>query len=110
MVLKTLMSQDYVGQALPITGPEALSFAEVTERIGAAIGRPLEFHPISDDEARQRYARISRSAEEAEAHVSLWRAIREGRLATLNDNVERILGRKPIGLGRWLTDNVAAFQ
>ena len=110
VVLKALMSPYYVGQTLPITGPEALSFSAVTERIGAAIGRPLTFQPISDEEARQHYARISRSREETEAHVSLWRAIREGRLATVNDNVERILGRKPMGLDQWLRDNVAAFQ
>src|SRR5215469_2145154 len=107
---KALMSPHYVGQALPITGPEALSFAEVTERLGAAIGRPLTFQPISDEEARHRYAPVSGSAEETEAHVSLWRAIREGRLATVNDNVERILGRKPMGLDKWLSDNLAAFQ
>jgi uncharacterized protein YbjT (DUF2867 family) len=110
VVLQTLTSRYYIGRALAITGPEALSFAEVTERIGAALGRPLRFQPISDDEARQRYAPVSGSGEETEAHVSLWRAIREGRLATLNDNVERILGRKPIGLDEWLSANVAAFQ
>lgn len=110
VALKALTSAGYVGQALPITGPEALSFAEVTARIGAAIHRPLTFQPISDDEARQRYAPISGSAEDTEAHVSLWRAIREGRLATVNDNVERILGRKPIDLNEWLRHHVAAFR
>ena len=110
VVLKTLMCPDYVGQALPITGPEALSFAEMAARIGVAIGRPVTFQSISDNEARQRYAPISGSGEETEAHLSLWRAIREGRLATVNDNVERILGRKPIGFDEWLKENVAAFQ
>ncbi len=38
------------------------------------------------------------------------RAIREGRLATVTDNVERILGRKPIGLDQWLTENAGAFR
>ena len=104
------MSPYYIGQALPITGPEALSFAEVTARIGAAIGRPLTFQPISDNEARQRYAPISGSGEETEAHVSLWHAIREGRLATVNGHVERILGRKPIGFEQWLKDYGSAFQ
>lgn len=110
VVLEALLSPDYGGQALPITGPEALSFAEVTARLGAAMGRPLTFQPISDDEARERYDPISGSAGETEAHVSLWRAIREGRLAAMNDNVERILGRKPIGFEEWLKENLAAFQ
>lgn len=107
---EALTTSNYLGQSLPITGPEALSFAEVTATIATAIGKQLTFQPISDEEARQRYSAISASTEETEAHVSLWRAIREGRLATVTDNVDRILGRKPIKLNQWLTENAAAFQ
>ena len=110
VAVKALTSRAYHGQALPITGPEALTFAEVTTRIGAAINKPLRFEPISDEQARQRYSRISGSVEETEAHVALWRAIREGRLATVNDNVQRVLGRKAIALDQWLNENAAAFQ
>jgi uncharacterized protein YbjT (DUF2867 family) len=110
VVVKALTSRVYDGQSLSITGPEALTFAEVTTRIGAAINKPLRFEPISDEEARQRYSRISGSAEETEAHVALWRAIREGRLATVNDNVQRVLGRKAITLDQWLNENAGAFQ
>jgi len=39
----------------------------------------------------------------ADALVSLWRAVREGHVATVTDNVERILGRKPISYDRWAT-------
>lgn len=110
VAVKALTTREHDGQSLPITGPEALTFAEVTARIGAAIGKPLTFQPISDEEARQRYSRYSGSEEETEAHVALWRAIREGRLASVTDNVQRILGRKPITLEQWLTENAAAFQ
>lgn len=110
VVAKALTSGVYDGQSLPITGPEALTFAEVTTRIGAAIHKPLRFEPISDEEARQRYSRISGSAEETEAHVALWRAIREGSLATVNDNVQRVLGRKAVALDQWLNENAGAFQ
>ena len=110
VVAKALTSGDYDGQSLPITGPEALTFAEVTTRIGAAINKPLRFEPICDEKARQQYSRISGCAEETEAHVALWRAIREGRLARVNDNVQRILGRKATSLDQWLNENAGAFQ
>jgi len=106
---KALTTRDYYGQSLAITGPEALSFFEVTARIGAAIGKQLKFQPISDDEARRRYSAVSGSDEETEAHVSLWRAIREGRLATVTDGVERVLGRKPFTLDQWLIENKNYF-
>ena len=105
-----LTTRAYDGESLPITGPEALSFAKVTARIGAVTGRALTFQPISDEEARQRYSRISGSAEETKAHVALWRTIREGRVATVNDNVQRMLGRKPIALDQWLLENGGAFR
>jgi len=110
VVVAALTSRAYDNESLPITGPEALSFAEVTAKLGAAIGRSLTFEAISDEEARERYSQISGSAEETEAHVALWRAIREGRLGMVSNNVERILGRKPIGLDRWLRENASAFQ
>lgn len=107
---EALTTQKYDGKSLPITGPTALTFAEVTDQIGSAIGKRLTFQPISDEEARQRYSAVSASSAETEAHVSLWRAIREGRLATVTDNVERILGRKPIALDQWAIENAAAFR
>ncbi|HKM82532.1 MAG TPA: SDR family oxidoreductase [Candidatus Acidoferrum sp.] len=107
---KALTTREYDGESIPITGPEALSFAEVTARLGSAIGKPLTFQPISDEEARQRYAAGGASSLETEAHVSLWRAIREGRLANITDLVEHILGRKPIAMDQWAMENAAAFR
>jgi uncharacterized protein YbjT (DUF2867 family) len=110
VAVEALTTDKYRAQSLPITGPEALSFAEATAKIGAAIGRKLVFQPISDEEARQRYAATGAPEAETEAHVALWRAIREGRLSTVTDNVERILGRKPITLDQWAVENAAAFR
>jgi uncharacterized protein YbjT (DUF2867 family) len=110
VVTKALTTHEYDGSVLAITGPEALSFAEVTARIGAAIEKLLKFRAISDEEARQRYSVVSGSAEETEAHVALWRAIREGRLGSVTDTVEHVLGRKPISFDQWLKENAGAFR
>lgn len=107
--LAALLNDEYLGEALPITGPESLTFGEVTAIISEAIGRPLSYRVISDEEARERYSRISGSQEETEAHVALWQAIREGLLGPTTDRVERILSRKPIALRRWASENIRSF-
>lgn len=107
---KALADDCHIGESLPITGPEAISFAEAAATIGEAIGKPLAFQAISDDEARERYSLTGATSVETEAHVALWRAIREGRLANVTGNVERILGRKPIPLSQWAKENAAAFR
>jgi uncharacterized protein YbjT (DUF2867 family) len=104
-----LLQDQYTKQALAVTGPESLTFAEATDIIGNAIGRQLSYQAISDEEARERYSRISSSSEETDAHVALWRAIREGRLAAPTDTVERVLSRAPIPLRQWAAENARLF-
>jgi uncharacterized protein YbjT (DUF2867 family) len=104
-----LLEDKYTGQALPITGPESITFGEATDIIGQAIGKRLSYQAISDEEAREHYSEVSGSPEETEAHVALWRAIREGRLAATTDCVERVLGRRPITLRQWASENGRSF-
>jgi len=107
--VEALVSANYVGQSLSITGPDSLTFGEATAAIAKAIGESLNYQAISDEEARQRYSKVSGSLEETEAHVALWRAIREGRLANVTHDVEHILGRKPITLTQWAEENAKSF-
>jgi uncharacterized protein YbjT (DUF2867 family) len=108
--VEALLSEQYIGRSLPITGSRALTFGEASAVIGAAIGKALKYQPISDEEAGERYSKVSGSPDETQAHVALWRAIREGRLAAVTDCVERTLGRKPITLEQWAVENAGAFR
>jgi uncharacterized protein YbjT (DUF2867 family) len=110
VAIKALTMPEYVGQSLPITGPEALSYADMTAKIGAAIGRPLRFQSISDEEERQKMVDGGDLPKVVTAHLSIYRAIREGRLAAVTDTVERVLGRKAIKFDQWARENAAAFQ
>jgi uncharacterized protein YbjT (DUF2867 family) len=109
VAVEALTSRAYVGQSLALTGPEALTFGEITQRVGLRIGRILRYEPISDDGAGARFRATGASEPEVEAHVALWRAIREGRLGALTDSVERVLGRPALNLDQWLSENGAAF-
>jgi hypothetical protein len=42
--------------------------------------------------------------------VDIWRAVREGRLATVSEGEQQVLGRKTVSFERWAQENVAAFQ
>jgi uncharacterized protein YbjT (DUF2867 family) len=109
VAVQALTTRNYMGESLAITGSEAVTFAEAAAKIGDAIGKPVRFEGISDEEASRRFAASGESAEVTEAHAALWRAIREGRLGTVTAEVERVLGRKPISLDAWAKENAAAF-
>ena len=104
-----LLGEEYAGRILSITGPKSLTFGDATQIIAHAIGKTLVYQAISDEEAGERYSRFSGSPEETEAHVALWRAIREGRLAATTHGVEQTLGRRPISLEQWASENAQHF-
>jgi uncharacterized protein YbjT (DUF2867 family) len=108
--VKALTEPEYTGQSLAITGPEALSYADMKSKIAAAIGRSICFQPISDEEERRKMVGRGEPAEIVAAHLSIYRAIRGGRLAAVTDTVERVLGRKPITFHQWVQENAAAFK
>lgn len=104
-----LLDEKYAGQILSLTGPRPLTFGDATEIIAHVIGKTLVYQAISDEEAGERYSRVSGSPEETAAHVALWRAIREGRLAATTDGVEQTLGRQAISLDQWASENAHHF-
>jgi uncharacterized protein YbjT (DUF2867 family) len=107
---EAMTSREYDGQSLPITGPEALSYAEMAAKIGAVIGKPMRFEAIGEEVVRQRTSTDGDSEEMIAAHLSIYRAIHEGRMTEVTGNVERVLGRKPITFDRWAQENAATFR
>lgn len=110
VITKALTTREYWGQSLPITGPEALSYTQMTAKIGASIGKTLSFRPISEEEESSKMSSSGDSAEVVAAHLSIYSAIREGRLATVTGMVESVLGRKPITFDQWVQENATEFR
>jgi len=110
VVTTTLTDNRFDGATLAITGPEALSYGEMTAKIGAAIGKQVRFETISDDDERRVLQDVGESSASIEAHLSIYRAIREGRLAEVTDTVSRVLGRPPIAFDQWVRENATVFS
>jgi uncharacterized protein YbjT (DUF2867 family) len=110
VAVQALTTREYRGRSLVITGPEALSYGEMAAQIGAALGKPVRFEQLSDEAAHKGALSFGEGPAYADAIVDIWRAIREGRLETRTDEVERILGRRPLPFARWVKENAAAFQ
>ncbi|HEY0467772.1 MAG TPA: SDR family oxidoreductase [Polyangiaceae bacterium] len=110
VAITALTEREHGPESLPITGPEALSYAGMTQKISAALGKPLECQMITEAEAREQQIAWDAPAPLVEARLSIFRAIREGRLAAVTDTVERVLGRKPLAFDRWVRENIAAFH
>ncbi|AGB73876.1 MULTISPECIES: NmrA family NAD(P)-binding protein [Rhizobium] len=110
VAVTALTTLDYHGQALVITGREALSYGEMAAAIGKAIGKPVGFEELSDQQAYARTVEWAGKGLYAEALVEIWRAVREGRLETVTGEVRRILRREPISFDQWSAENAPSFH
>ena len=87
----------HAGATYTLTGPEALTLAEIAERAGVATGRRLSFVDETLDEA---YASRRAGYPDAEdwqldAWVSTYTAIADGSCAAISDDVQRVTGHPP---------------
>ncbi|WP_328840945.1 SDR family oxidoreductase [Nakamurella leprariae] len=83
----------FAGTTLELTGPQALSLAEVAAVIAAASERDIRYQPETVAEAFASRAGSGAPDWQIAAWVSTYTAIAAGELALVTDTVERITGR-----------------
>ena len=93
-----------------LTGPEALSFGDVAEKLSALTGRPVAHVSPSEDEARAGFAAVGLSPWLADAMVANAALVARGAGSAVRDGVERLTGRPPRSLDAFLAEHAAAFQ
>ncbi len=88
----------HTGATYDLTGPQALTLAEVAALIGAASGRAVTYHPETPDEAYAARAVYGAPDWQVEAWVSTYLAIARGELAAVSNDIPRLLGRPATSL------------
>ncbi|VXC20303.1 NAD(P)H-binding protein [Nocardioides sp. AX2bis] len=95
---EVLRSPDqHAGAAYVLTGPEALTMAEVTRRAGAVLGRDLSYveETVEEAYASRRAAYPDAEEYQLDAWVSTYTAIADGSCAEVTGDVERVTSRAP---------------
>jgi NAD(P)H dehydrogenase (quinone) len=82
----------HAGRTYDLTGPEALSFAEIAEIITAMTGRKVTYHPETLDEAYASRASYAAPAWQLDAWVSTYAAVAAGELATVSTAIRDLTG------------------
>jgi len=105
---RALLTDELVGQRVPLTGPQAFSNSELVEVIGAVLGRPLQYREIPPDAVRQRFIGLGFGADFADAYMSMLAETLDNPALVTHD-VEKILGRTPISFTQWVSEHRALY-
>jgi uncharacterized protein YbjT (DUF2867 family) len=96
-------------QRYTITGPEALSHAEIAERFSRVLGRTIQFVDVPEDAARQWMLDAGIPAWTVDKVLDLYRYYKTGAAAEVTNNVECVGRKAPIAFQQFVRDHAAVF-
>jgi uncharacterized protein YbjT (DUF2867 family) len=106
---QVLTSPGHQGQRYTLTGLEALSAAEVAERLSVATGRQVRYVDLAADAFAQALAGAGMPGWLVDAVIEGNTLLAAGDQATVTDEVARVTGRPPRTFDQFATDHRAAF-
>jgi NAD(P)H dehydrogenase (quinone) len=95
------------GRILELTGPAAITGADLAAILSRLTGKEIRFQPLTDDQLSASLAAAGLPPQRIEAVVSFGRATREGYLGIVTDVVARYLGRTPTTVADFLAASTA---
>jgi len=104
-----LTEAGHEGKSYEVTGPEALSYADVAATFSKVLGKPVKFVDVPLEAAKQSMMQGGMPEWLADAVNELSQAQREGKFGPVSDVVERMGKKRPITLGQFIQDHRAAF-
>jgi len=98
----------HIGQAYELTGPRFLTFPQVVEELSKAMGRPVIYKAVSIPEYAKELVQHGFSEEESLPIAQLLADVLDGRNASLDDGIQRAIGREPKDFAEFAHTEVAA--
>lgn len=109
VAVAVLTGPGHAGKAYMLTGPEALSHADVARQLTEAIGRSVTFEDISPETYERTMISLGRSRPSIDTMLALYGDVRANVDTTVTDTVERVTGHSPIRFSDFARDYASAF-
>jgi uncharacterized protein YbjT (DUF2867 family) len=105
-----LTGSGHEGKTYPLTGPEALTMAEVAEKLSAATGKPIRYVNVAPEDARKAQLAAGMPPYLADALAELFAERRKGKEAQVSPVAQTLLGRRPTSFDEFAVRHAAIFR
>jgi uncharacterized protein YbjT (DUF2867 family) len=110
VAVRALTEPGHEGKVYPVTGPEALNVSELVQLLSEAVGKPIEYVPITDDAAREGMQKAGLPTFLIDALLPFASFVRSGKGAETLPTVEQVIGRKQLTFADWAREHAADFR
>jgi len=105
-----LTTQGHEGKIYPLTGPEALSMAEVAEKLSTAAGMTIRYVNVAPEQSRQAQIDAGVPEARADALAELFAERRKGKEGNVYPDIEAIIGRRATSFDEFARRHAAIFR
>lgn len=105
-----LTGSGHEAKAYPLTGPEALSMAQVAEKLSSATGKTIRYVNVAPEDAKKAQLAAGMPAYLVEALSELFAERRKGKESHVSAIIATILGRPPTSFDEFAARNAAIFR
>lgn len=100
-----LTGDQFDNRAYDLTGPDAVTYAEVAEALGETLGKTVTYTPVDDDTFVAEWAAAGMSEAYAKALSVIFGYVRLSYPARVTDMVETLTGEKPRPFDAYIHDH-----
>ncbi|HEY7381067.1 MAG TPA: SDR family oxidoreductase [Gaiella sp.] len=109
-VAATVLTEDgHQGETYALTGPAAITYAEIAATLSEVTGRDVEYVDVPVEAARAGMLEAGLPAYLVDFLTTLFPVLREGAAAETTDTVRTLTGSEPRSFAEWARDHAAAF-
>jgi uncharacterized protein YbjT (DUF2867 family) len=107
VVFAALTDDRHIGQLYELTGPRLLTFTEAAAELSSAMGREVQYVPVTPEAYASELVTYGLPEEEAVPISELFADVLDGRNSSLTNGVQRALGRPPRDFADFARDAAA---
>ena len=106
---EALTKEDHYGKAYDLTGAEALSVDQIVDIFSRMLGRQIIATKFSESEARKLLIAAGFSDWYLDILPEIAEAQEKGFMSIISNDVEKVIGRKPISFANFVKDYINIF-
>ncbi len=110
VAVKALTEDGHEGEAYELTGPDAISNAEIAEILSTLTGRKINYVDVTEEQAKNGMKEAGMPDWFIEMLMELYAINKAGYTAAVSPTVETVTGNKPISFRQFAEDHIDAFK
>jgi uncharacterized protein YbjT (DUF2867 family) len=110
VAVATLTTPGHAGKAYTLTGPAALSFADVAVTLSSSTGGPVTFHDQPPEARQRQLVAAGLPAWHLGLRMEFWAVLSEGGASAVTDTVQSVTGTPPRTFARFAGEYATRFR